>query len=110
MKNDCDLIVNDIEGIFSSFDNCLDTVIDDKKSKMNVAGGVFGFGMSLTKLVCTTAICAVKNAPKALLTVSALKKEVVNGLGEAVHIGTKEWKKFSLDMKIEQLKLEGKKR
>ena len=105
MKSDCDLIVTDIEDIFSSFDNCFDMLVDDKKSKMNVTGGVFGFAKSLTKLAVTLTSCAIKNAPKAIVTAAVLKKEVVHNLSIAAHEGQKEFNKFALDLKIQQFKL-----
>ncbi|MDQ7060904.1 MAG: hypothetical protein Q9M43_07085 [Sulfurimonas sp.] len=54
---------------------------------MNVVGSIFTFGFSLTKLTFNVAGCAIKNAPKAVVAVAALKREMID-------IGTQEWSQF----------------
>ena len=94
--NDCDLIVNNIENTFSSLENSLETVIDDRKSKMHVVESIFGFGKSLTMLTLNLTSCAIKNAPKLAVAVAATKREVIEA-------GTNDWNQYQKELKKEAL-------
>ena len=93
---DCDVVIDRFEHTLLNLENCFETVVDDKKTKMNVVGSIFGFGFSLTKLTFTVAGCVVKNTPKAVVAVAALKKDIIES-------GTQEWNKYQIELKEEAL-------
>ena len=105
---DCDFLIGKAENTLHSLENCLETVIDDKKSKMNVIGSIFSFGFSLTKLTFSVAGCAVKNVPKAVVAVAAGKKEIITDLENGYREYQKELKENALEEKIEQIALKKK--
>lgn len=103
--SDCDFLIGKFEHTLHDLENCFETMIDDKKTKMNVVGSIFSFGFSLTKLTFNVAGCAIKNAPKAVVAVAAVKREIID-------IGTQEWNQYqkeqqeeALNEKIKQLTL-----
>jgi hypothetical protein len=101
--NDCDVLIDKFEHTLLDLENCFDTVVDDKKTKMNVVGSIFRFGKSLTKLTFNVAGCAIKNTPKAVVAVAAVKKEIIDAGEEIFHEGNKELNKLVLDLKIQEL-------
>ncbi len=94
--NDCDILIGKAENTLHSLENCFDTMVDEKKTKLNVAGSIFGFGFSLTKLTFNVAGCAVKNAPKAFVALAAVKREIIE-------VGTQEWNEYQKELKEEAL-------
>ena len=104
-KSDCDVLITEIEDVFSGLGNCFDTAFDDKKTKMNVIGSIYGFGKSLTKLVFNTTGCAIKNAPKAVVAVASAKREVVTAIEDEWSQYKKEQKEEALSEKIKLLRL-----
>jgi hypothetical protein len=104
-KSDCDIIFENAENMFNDLGNCFDTAFDKRKSKMNVVGSIFNLGKSLTKLTLNTGVCAVKNAPKAVIAVASLKREVVIAIEEEIHEHKKQVKIDTLNEKIKQLGL-----
>ena len=104
-KNDCDVLMDNAESMFSDLGNCFDTAFDEKKTKMNVLGSIFSLGKSLTKLTVNTGVCIVKNTPKAVVAVASVKRELVNTLEEEVHGYQKQVKLDALDEKIKHLQL-----
>lgn len=103
-KSDCDLILNDIENVFGSMGECLDNAFDDKKSKMQVVGGIFGIGKNILKLAWNGTTCAVKHTPAAVVTVAKYKKDLVDTVTEEYHNFQKEQKEDALDTKMAALK------
>jgi len=103
-KSDCDIILNDVENVFGSIGSCMDTVFDEKKSKMQVVSGIFGILGSTTKLVLRGTGCAIKHTPKAIATVASAKRELTNTITEEYHRYQIEQKEQDLDNKIVQLK------
>ena len=108
--SDCDFLIGKLENTLDNLVNCFDALEDEKKTKMNVVGSIFSFGVSLTKLTLNATGCAIKNTPKAIVKVAVVKKEVANGIdtlvNESVEIFNNEmnwFQKDALDYKIEQL-------
>lgn len=104
-NSDCNIILDSAERVINNLGSCIDSVFDEKKTKMNVVGGILGIGSSLTKLVFNVTGCAIKNAPKAIVAVAAVKREVINAATEGYNEYQKQEKKDALDAKILQLKL-----
>ena len=102
---DCDILVSKAENTLYDLESCIDSVFDDKKTKMNVVGSIFRFGFSLTKLTFNAAGCAVKHAPKAVVAVAAIKREIVDDLENEWNKIQKEQKEEALNEKIRQLQL-----
>lgn len=102
-ENDCDVLMTKAENTLHSLENCFDTMIDEKKTKMNVVGSVFSFGFSLTKLTFNVATCAVKNSPKAFVAVVAVKREIVSDIEDGYKQYKKEEKEKELTDKIRQI-------
>jgi len=75
-----------------------------------VVGSILGFVFSLTKLTFNVAGCAVKNTPRAIVAVAALKREIVTDMENGWNEYQKELKMEALEAKIEQLALENKSR
>ena len=65
-ESDCDILLNDVENVFGSIGKCFDNALDDRKSKMQVAGSVFGILGATTKFLFHGTTCVVKNTPKAI--------------------------------------------
>ena len=103
-KTDCDVILNDVENVFGSIGSCFDVAFDDKKSKMDVAKGIFGVGKNILKFGWDTGSCAVKHTPKAIATVADAKRKLVDGATEEYSKYQKELKEDALNEKIKQLK------
>ncbi len=104
-KSDCDVLLTGVENVFDSLGNCLDSAIDERKSKMSVVKNIFKFGGSLTKLAFNTTTCAVKNVPKAVVAVAAVKREVVTAIEEEYYDYQRELKEEALNEKIKKLRL-----
>ena len=102
-KNDCDLLLNDVENVFGSIGKCIDAAIDEKKSKWEVTKEVFGIGSSLMKFGFTGTKCLVRNTPKALATVASVKREITDTISEEYVKFQKEQKEEALEEKIKQL-------
>ncbi len=103
-KSDCDLILDDVENIFGNLGNIVDSTLDDKKSKMQVVGSIFGFGGSVIKLGWNAGGCAIKNTPKAIATVASAKRELTDTITEEYYKHQKEQKEKALEDRIVQLK------
>ena len=103
-KNDCDVILNGIDNVFGNLGNVFDSALDEKKSKMQVVGSIFGFGGSVMKLGWNAGGCAIKHAPKAIATVASAKRELTDTITEEYHKYQIEQKEQELDDKIAQLK------
>ena len=103
-QSDCDVIKNDFENLFGSIGNCFDTVFDEKKSKMQVVGSLFGIGKSIAKTGWDTGSCAVKHTPKAIVTAAKYKREFVNSVTEEISKVQKQMKEDELDDQIKRLK------
>ena len=103
-KNDCDIIVDNLENTFSDLGNCLDSMVDEKQTKISVLKNFFKFGSSLTKLLFKTTTCAVKHTPKAIVTVASVKREIVNTIEHEYKEYEKQQKKEALELKISKLK------
>jgi len=103
--SDCDVLADKFEHTLDKLGDCFETVLDEKKTKMNVVGSIFGFGVSLTKLTLKVAGCAIKNTPKAIVTVAAVKREIVTDLENEYNQYKKELKEEALHEKIQRLKL-----
>ncbi len=104
-KSDCDVLMDNAESMFDDLGNCFDTAFDDKKTKMNVVGSIFGLTKSIGKLALNTTGCAIKNAPKAVVAVAAAKRELITAIEEEIHEYNKKAKQDALDEKIKQLGL-----
>ncbi|MEA1892183.1 MAG: hypothetical protein U9N33_05660 [Campylobacterota bacterium] len=104
-QSDCDILIDGAEDSLKKLENCFDDAFDDKKTKMNVVGSIFGLGVSLTKLAFNATGCAIKNAPKAVVAVAAVKREIVQEIENEYNEHKKEQQKEALDEKIRQLGL-----
>ena len=94
--SDCDFLVDEVEHTFAHLGNCFDTMVDEKKTKMNVVGSIFSFGFSLTKLTLNVTGCAIKNAPKVVVAVADIKREIIE-------TGTQEWNQYQKELKEDAL-------
>lgn len=103
-KNDCDVLLDGAKDVFGNLENCFDSAFDDKKTKINVIGSIFGLGKSLTKLTFNAGCCIVKNTPKAVVAVASAKRELINAVEEEMREYDKQKKEEALDMKIKLLK------
>ena len=103
--SDCDVLIGKAEHTINDLENCIDTVFDNKKTKLNVIGSIFRFTFSLTKLTFSATTCAIKNTPKAVVAVAAVKREIVADLESEYNKFQKELKEDALDEKIRQLQL-----
>lgn len=103
--SDCDILISKAENTIHSFENCFDNIMDSRKTKMNVVGSIFSFAFSLTKLTLTGAGCVIKNTPKAVVAVAAVKREIVADMENGWSEYQKEWQENALNEKIEQLAL-----
>ncbi len=104
-KNDCDILLDNAENAMNDLGRCFGSLLDEKQTKMDVVGTIFGFGKSLTKLTLNVGICAIKNTPKAVVAVASAKREFVNTLEIEYNNYQKQLKEEALDDKIKQLKL-----
>jgi len=102
--SNCNKIINDIEDIFNDLGYCVENTFNPNQPKTNVVKGLFRFGGSLTKLAFDTTSCAIKNTPKAIVTVAALKKELLDTIEEEIDEYQKQQKIDALNHKIKQLK------
>ncbi len=107
-KTDCEVLSDGVGDVFSTLGDCFDTAFDEKKTKTNVVGSIFGFGKALTKLSFNAGVCAIKNTPKAVATVAAAKRDVVEFIEDEVNTYQKQAKIDALDEKIKNLKLKPK--
>jgi len=103
-ESDCDILLNDVDNVFGSIGTCFDNVLDDRKSKMQVAGSVFGILGATTKFLFHGTTCVVKNTPKALATVANAKRELTDTIANEYQEYQKELKEDALNEKIKQLK------
>lgn len=103
--SDCELLMDNVENTLQDLGNCFEDAFDGKKTKMNVLGGIFKFTKSLTKLTLNTTGCVIKNTPKAVVAVAAVKKDLVTAIEEGMHEHQKQMKENALNEKIAQLKL-----
>jgi len=102
-KSDCDVLLNNTENVFKDLGNCFETAFDEKKTKLNVVGSIFGLLGSLTKFTFNVTGCAIKNAPRAIVAVAAAKREVVGIIEEEYMDYKKQQKEDELNEKIKQL-------
>ena len=106
-KNDCDLILDDVENVLGSIGDCLESAFDEKKSKLQVVGSLFGIGKSVAKFGWDAGSCAVKHTPKAIATVANAKRELTETITDEYQKFQKEMKEQALEEKITQLKRKG---
>ena len=104
-QGDCEVLLDSFEDTIGDLGNCFDAMLDEKKTKLNVIGSIFGFGASLTKLSFKVLGCAIKNTPKVIVAVAAVKREIVNELESEYNQYQKELKEDALNEKIKQLQL-----
>ena len=103
-ESDCDVLLNDVENVFGSIGDCIDNAFDDKKSKMQVVGSIFGILGVTTKFLVHGTTCAVKNTPKVIATVASAKRELTDTITNEYQQYQQELKEDALDEKIKQLK------
>lgn len=104
-KSDLEIIGNGFENVMVRLNECFETSVDDKKSKMNVVGSVFKLGKSIAGLSWHLGRSAIKHTPRALATVAAAKREVITVIEEEVHEHKKRIQQEALDAKIRALKI-----
>jgi hypothetical protein len=102
-KSDCDVILEDVENVFGSLGDCLDAVIDERKSKMDVAKGVWGIGKNLLKFGFNGTRCAVKYTPKAIVTVANAKRELTDTIAGEYQKYQKEQREQALEERIKRI-------
>ena len=103
--SDCEIIKEDAGELFGSIGECIETVSSKHTSKIDVAESVFGIGKSLLKLGFDGTVCAVKNTPKAIATVAAVKREVTDTLTLEYEKHQKREQKKALEEKIRMIKM-----
>ena len=102
-KSDCDLLLNDVEQVFGDIGKCFDTAFDERKTKMQVVGSLFGASKSLLKFGWDAGSCAVKNTPKAIVTVANAKRELVGTITEEIAKVQREAKEEELNDRIKKI-------
>jgi len=105
VRSDCDVIIDDLENTFGNLGNCLESIVDEKQTKMSFVKNLFKFGGSLTKLALNTTSCAIKNTPKVVVAVASAKREVVHAIEDEWTQYQRQQKEEVLEEKIKQLKL-----
>jgi len=103
-NSDCDMLLNDVENVFGSIGKCFDDALDDRKSKIQVIGSMFGILGATTKFLFHGGTCVVKHTPKAIVSVSSAKRELTDTMTKEYHKYQKEQKEKALEDKIAQLK------
>lgn len=103
-KSDCDILLNDVENVFGSIGQCFEAVLDDRKSKMQVAGSVLGILGATTKFLFHGTTCVAKNTPKAIVTIANAKRELTDTISNEYQEFQKEQREIALDTKIKMLK------
>ena len=101
--SDCELIVDDVENLFSKVGDCLDAAIDERRGKGEVVRGLFGVAGGLLKLGVRGTGCLIKNTPKAITAVASAKRELTEGLAEEYRRMEKERRERELGEKIARL-------
>ena len=104
-KTDCEIIGDNFGNVFNDIGKCFDTALDERKSKLNVVGSIFGLGKSMTKLAWGIGSCAVKNTPKAVVAVAQAKREFIDEVETGITQVQKEMKEDALEQKIKMLKI-----
>ena len=66
-KNDCDVLMDNAESMFDDLGNRFDTALDDRTTKMNVIGSIFGLTKSIGKLALNATVVQLKMHLKLLL-------------------------------------------
>jgi len=98
----CELILDDLEGAFGSLGKSIDALDSHKVKKMEVAKGIFGFGVGLIKAMFHTTSCAIEYTPKVITTAAKIKREIVN----EIEIEYREYKKLQKEEELQnQIKL-----
>ena len=105
MKNqsDCDLLLSGVEQVFGDIGKCFDTAFDERKTKMQVVGSLFGASKSLLKFGWNAGSCAVKHTPKAIVTVANAKRELTDTLASEYQKFQKEQREEALEEKIKRI-------
>lgn len=103
-QSDCDIFLNRLENTAGSIGECVDSIFNEKKTKINVLNNVFKLGYSLTKLTLGTAGCIVKNTPKAIVAISSIKRDITVEIESEWNKHQKQLKEDALRRKIKQLK------
>jgi hypothetical protein len=101
--SDFDIISNDFENLFGSFEKCLEAAVDSRKSKMDVTVGLFSIVRETLKLGIHGTTCIVRNVPKAVTTIASVKREVIEGITDEYQQHQKQVKLDALDEKMAQL-------
>ena len=102
-QSDCDVIMDDFDNLFGSIGNCLETALDEKKSKMQVVESIFGLLKPTGKLLWDGTSCVVKNTPKAVVTVANAKREITDKITDEFQKHQKEMKEKALEDKMTRL-------
>ena len=102
--HDCDLLLEDAEKTLGSLGACINSALDENKSKTDVTKEVFGLGKHLLKLGYDTTKCAVKYTPKAIATASRAKRELSHTATAAYQTLHKGYREQKLEEKIRQLR------
>lgn len=104
-KPDTEILLDGFTDVLNSMGECLNSTVDETKTKRNVIGNVFSFTVSLTKFSWNLGICAIKNTPKVVTTIAAVKREVIEEVENNYYQHKKQIKIDALDEKIKTLKI-----
>jgi len=100
----CNLVLNDLENVLIGVGECFDTLIDERQGKMEVIGSLFKLGKKVGKLGLDVGACAIRNTPKAVVTVAKVKREITETLTEEYYKIQKEIETKELEESIRKIK------
>jgi hypothetical protein len=103
-RSDCEVIREDFEDVFESLEACVETLVDERRNKRAVIGGFFGILGSTSKLLWHGTGCAIRHTPKAIATVAAVKRELVETVTEELRTLEKERQELEIRERIMELK------
>lgn len=107
-KKDADNLIDDMNNVFSKIGVSLDTIFDDKKNKHQIVNSLFDVAGTIMRFLFTGTVYAVKNTPKAIISVVSIKRELTNSMVNEYQQYQKRIKEDTLNHKIKQLKLKKK--
>ena len=89
-KDDCAVIINDLDSVVDNIGNCFDTVFDEKKKNIGLVSNLFSLFGSVIRLTFHTGGCVVKHTPTAVVAVTKAKRELTTVIEEEIALYKKE--------------------
>ena len=100
----CEIVKEDVGDFFDSVATCFEHTVNERSTKLDVVGSLFGMGASLLKLGFNGTVCAIANTPKAVVAVADAKHQFVEDVTQEFSRIKQEDEERRLEEKIEQMK------